>query len=737
MSTHPLLAQLNEKQQQAVAADERNMLVLAGAGSGKTRVLVHRIAWLLQERRVSPYSILAVTFTNKAAAEMRGRVEALLGSSVRNMWIGTFHGLAHRLLRAHYMDVGLPQNFQILDSDDQQRLLKRIIRSMNLDEKRWPPKQAQWFINAKKDEGLRAHHLDGYDITERTFKEIYDAYQVACDRAGLVDFAELLLRAQELLRNNKTVRHHYQRRFKHILVDEFQDTNAIQYAWIQLFSGAVGSSETQVHGDDTPNYVTIVGDDDQSIYGWRGAKVENIQQFLRDYDNVMTVRLEQNYRSTKTILEAANTVIANNSDRLGKDLWTDGTAGEPIDLYAAFNEMDEARYICAWIQEWQQQGHALIDAAILYRSNAQSRVLEEALLHARIPYRIYGGLRFFDRQEVKDALAYLRLIANRQDDAALERVINTPTRGIGSRTVDIIRQAAREQGTTLWDSARRLVNDGLLNGRARNAVGDFLKLIDRLEDETIDFSLGRQTDTAIKRSGLLAMYEAEKGEKAETRVENLKELVNACDHFRELESDEDLTPLNAFLAHAALESGDEQADEHQDAVQLMTLHSAKGLEFPLVFMAGVEEGMFPSQQSMDEAGRLEEERRLCYVGMTRAMQKLVISYAEQRRIYGQELFHKVSRFIGEMPPDCLHHVRMQTAVERHSGGSYGRFHSGASHEAFEQTGFQLGQRVRHKKFGEGTVINYEGTGPQSRVQINFDELGSKWLVVAYARLDAC
>lgn len=730
MSAHPLLAELNEKQQQAVSATESNMLVLAGAGSGKTRVLVHRIAWLLQEKQVSPYSILAVTFTNKAAAEMRGRVEALLGSSVRAMWIGTFHGLAHRLLRAHYMDVGLPQNFQILDSDDQQRLVKRIIKSLNLDEKRWPAKQAQWFINGKKDEGLRPHHLDGYDLNERTLKEIYQLYQDSCDRAGLVDFAELLLRAQELMRDNKTVREHYQRRFRHILVDEFQDTNAIQYAWIQLFSG-VGEKREE------PNFVTIVGDDDQSIYGWRGAKVENIQQFLRDYHPAETIRLEQNYRSTSTILESANAVIANNSDRLGKDLWTDGNAGEPIHLYAAFNEMDEARYIVARIEEWQQQGNALIDAAILYRSNAQSRVLEEALLHARVPYRIYGGLRFFDRQEVRDALGYLRLMASRQDDAAFERVVNTPTRGIGNRTVDTIRQAARERQITLWDAARQLIDENVLTGRAKNAVGAFLNLIDTLEDETADFSLGRQTDTAIKSSGLMAMYEAEKGEKAETRVENLKELVNACDHFRELESDEDLTPLNAFLAHAALESGEEQAAEHQDAVQMMTLHSAKGLEFPLVFMAGVEEGMFPSQQSMDEAGRLEEERRLCYVGVTRAMQKLVITYAEQRRIYGQEFFHKVSRFVGEMPKDCLHHVRMQTRVERASEQDYGRFHSGASHEAFEQTGYQLGQRVRHTKFGEGTVLNYEGTGPQSRIQINFDHAGSKWLVVAYARLEPC
>ncbi|EKE80608.1 DNA helicase II [Idiomarina xiamenensis] len=716
MSEHPLLERLNEHQRAAVAADNS-----AGAGSGKTRVLVHRIAWLMQQRQVSPYSILAVTFTNKAAAEMRGRIEQLMGSSVRAMWIGTFHGLAHRLLRAHYMDVGLPQNFQILDSDDQQRLIKRLIRSMNLDEKRWPAKQAQWYINGKKDEGLRPLHIDTYDPTERTLKSIYEAYQDSCDRAGLVDFAELLLRAHELLRDNRIVREHYQKRFQHILVDEFQDTNDIQYAWIRLLAGQ-------------HNQVCIVGDDDQSIYGWRGARVENIQKFLDDFPGAQTIRLEQNYRSTGNILNAANQVIANNSDRLGKDLWTDGGDGEAIDIYAAFNEQDEARYIVGRIEAWRDQGNALQDCAILYRSNAQSRVLEEALLHARLPYRIYGGLRFFERQEIKDALAYLRLLASRDDDAALERVINTPTRGIGNRTLELIRQAARERQLPLWQSAQQLVNEQVLSGRARNAVSQFIELIEQLASHTLEFSLGRQCDEVIKQSGLLAMYEAEKGEKAETRVDNLKELVTACDNFRLDDSEEDLSPLNAFLAHAALEAGDEQADEYQDAVQLMTLHSAKGLEFPLVFMAGVEEGLFPSQQSMDEPGRLEEERRLCYVGMTRAMQQLVITYAEQRRIYGQDFFHKVSRFIGEMPPACLNEVRIQSKVQQ---PGMSRFHSGASHEAFVQTGYQLGQRVRHPKFGEGTVLNYEGSGPQSRIQINFDMAGSKWLVVAYARLEPC
>ncbi|MDV6316557.1 DNA helicase II [Idiomarina sp. HP20-50] len=720
MSTHPLLADLNERQQQAVSATDGHMLVLAGAGSGKTRVLVHRIAWLIQERQYSPFSVLAVTFTNKAAAEMRGRVEQLVGSSVRGMWIGTFHGLAHRLLRAHYMDVGLPQNFQILDSDDQQRLIKRLIKSLNLDDKRWPAKQAQWYINGKKDEGLRPQHIETYDPTEQTLKEIYTLYQESCDRAGLVDFAELLLRAHELLRNNRVVREHYQNRFRHILVDEFQDTNSIQYAWVRLLAGE-------------QNSVTIVGDDDQSIYGWRGAKVENIHQFLSDFEGAETIRLEQNYRSTSTILRAANSVISNNSGRLGKDLWTDGNEGEPISLYAGFNEMDEARYIVGRIEEWRDQGGSLQDAALLYRSNAQSRILEEALLHARIPYRIYGGLRFFDRQEIKDALAYLRVLGNRDDDAAIERVINTPTRGIGNRTLDMIRQAARERSESLWQASKYMVNEKQLAGRARNAVGAFIDFIEALDDETEEFSLGRLSDEVIKKSGLMAMYEAEKGEKAETRVENLKELVTACENFTLDDAEEDMTPMNAFLAHAALEAGEEQADEYQDAVQLMTLHSAKGLEFPLVFMTGVEEGLFPSQQSMDEPGRLEEERRLCYVGMTRAMQKLVLTYAEQRRIYGQELFHKISRFISEIPADTLHEVRLQTKVEKPS--SYSRFNNAASHESFEQTGYSLGQRVRHPKFGEGTVLNYEGTGPQSRIQINFDNVGSKWLVVSYARLD--
>lgn len=719
MDVSYLLDGLNDRQRQAVSAQDQDLLVLAGAGSGKTRVLVHRIAWLIQVMQHSPLSILAVTFTNKAAAEMRGRVEKVLGRNVQQMWIGTFHGLAHRLLRAHYQDAGLPQNFQILDSDDQQRLLKRTIKALNLDEKQWPAKQAAWYINAKKDDGLRPQHIDTFDPTEQTQLQIYTAYQAACDRAGIVDFAELLLRVHELLRDNKHVREHYQRRFRHILVDEFQDTNRIQYAWIRMLAGQ-------------QNHVMIVGDDDQSIYGWRGAQVENLQHFLRDFPRADTIRLEQNYRSTGTILKAANQVIGNNADRMGKDLWTDGNDGEAISLYAAFNEQEEARYIVSQIKRWQEQGGALSDVAILYRNNAQSRVLEEGLLYANLAYRIYGGLRFFDRQEIKDAVAYLRLVSSRQDDAAFERVVNTPTRGIGERTLGLLREMARSEQVTMWDAAQKMVTDGLLSGRAKTAVAGFLSLINDLEDACFEKPLSLQADAVMKRSGLLAMYQAEQSDKAETRVENLQELVSATETFVPTGA-EGMSPLAEFLAHAALESGEEQADAYQDAVQLMTLHSAKGLEFPLVFMTGMEEGTFPSQMSAGESGRLEEERRLCYVGMTRAMEKLILTYAESRRLYGQENFHTPSRFIAEIPAEYIDEVRVQARVQQPMQ-QRSRFHTGASHEAFSETGFRLGQRVAHQVFGEGTVLNYEGSGAQSRIQVNFDVAGSKWLMVSYAKL---
>ncbi|MBU5691085.1 DNA helicase II [Vibrio cholerae] len=715
-----LLDGLNDKQREAVAAPLENLLILAGAGSGKTRVLVHRIGWLMSGEEASPFSVRAVTFTTKAAAEMRGRIEELMHGTASGMWCGTFHGICHRILRAHYLDAKLLEDFQIIDSDDQQRLLKRLIKAHNLDDKQWPARQVAWWINNQKDEGLRPAHINAFDPVTQTYLKLYTAYQEACDRAGLVDFAEILLRALELLRGNQHIREHYQARFKHILVDEFQDTNAIQYAWLRMMAGAQSN-------------VMIVGDDDQSIYGWRGARVENIEKFTREFPSVNTIRLEQNYRSTKTILEASNTLIANNSERMGKQLWTEGLVGEPISVYSAYNELDEARFVVSKIKGWQEQGGTLTDCAILYRNNAQSRVLEEALLQASLAYRIYGGMRFFERQEIKDALSYLRLINNRNDDTAFERVINTPPRGLGDKTLETIRFAARDRGCTLWDASVGLLNDQVLTGRAASALSRFVELINALEEEGIDMPLHVLTDHAVKTSGLLEMYQQEKGEKSKARIENLEELVTATRQFEKPEEAQEMTMLTAFLTHAALEAGEGQADEHDDAVQLMTLHSAKGLEFPLVFMVGVEEGMFPSQMSAEEAGRLEEERRLCYVGMTRAMQKLYITYAEMRRLYGQDKYHKPSRFIRELPEGCLDEVRMKAQVSRPT--STGRFSQTVVKESFNETGFNLGSRVRHPKFGEGTIINFEGSGPQSRVQVAFNGEGIKWLVTAYARLE--
>ncbi|RLZ27571.1 DNA helicase II [Proteus mirabilis] len=718
MDVSYLLEGLNDKQREAVAAPRVNMLVLAGAGSGKTRVLVHRIAWLLSVEQASPFSIMAVTFTNKAAAEMRHRIEDLIGTSQGGMWIGTFHSLAHRLLRAHYLDAGLPQDFQIIDSDDQYRLIRRIVKSMALDDKQWPPRQGMWYINGKKDEGLRPQHIQTYgNPVETTWLKVYQAYQEACDRAGLVDFAELLLRAHELWLNKPQILEHYQHRFTNILVDEFQDTNRIQYAWIRMLAGQTGK-------------VMIVGDDDQSIYGWRGAQVENIQNFLNEFPGAETIRLEQNYRSTSNILKAANALIANNSDRLGKNLWTEGAEGEPISLYCAFNDLDEARYVVGRIKRWHEEGGALADCAILYRSNAQSRIMEEALLQANMPYRIYGGQRFFERQEIKDALSYMRLTANRHDDASFERVVNTPTRGIGDRTLDVVRQVARDNQITLWESALQVIEHKMLAGRAIAAIARFLELIETLANETADMPLHVQTDRIIRDSGLKAMYEQEKGEKAQARIENLEELVTATRQFSYQDEDEDLMPLQAFLSHAALESGEGQADAYQDAVQLMTLHSAKGLEFSQVFIVGVEEGMFPSQMSLDEGGRLEEERRLAYVGVTRAMKKLTLTYAENRRLYGKEVSHRPSRFIGELPKECVEEVRLRATVSRPVN-----HHRLGTPIVSNDTGYSLGQRVKHPKFGEGTIINIEGSGEHCRLQIAFNGEGIKWLVPAFARLE--
>ena len=727
MDVSSLLDGLNDKQREAVGAPLSNMLVLAGAGSGKTRVLTHRIAWLMQVEQQSPYSILAVTFTNKAAAEMRERVEKVVGSNMGRMWIGTFHGLAHRILRTHFQDANLPQSFQIIDSDDQLRLLKRILKSLNLDDKQYPPRQAQSYINGKKDQGLRPKHIDagGFPV-EQNLLNIYKIYQESCDRAGLVDFAEILLRAHELWLNKPHILAHYQDRFRHILVDEFQDTNAIQYAWIRVLAGNSAN-------------VMIVGDDDQSIYGWRGAQIENLHRFLKDFPGAETVRLEQNYRSTGNILKASNDLIANNPDRLGKKLWTEDKDGEPISVYCAFNEMDEAKFIVGRINDWQEKGGTLSDCAILYRSNAQSRVLEEALLHRGVAYRIYGGLRFFDRQEIKDAMGYMRLINNKDDDAAFERVVNTPTRGIGDRTLEIMRSTARQQQLTLWQASLRLLEEKVLAGRAANAVRGFMDLVINMRTDTADMLLYRMTDTVINQSGLRTMYEAEKGEKAQARIENLNELVTAAKSFEMPEELEDMGELNAFLSHAALEAGEGQADAFTDAVQLMTLHSAKGLEFPMVFMSGVEEGLFPSKMALDEGDRLDEERRLCYVGMTRAMKKLYISYAESRRIYGREDYARPSRFINEIPEQYVEQIRLRAQV---SPSISQRFPARGVSTGFSQspantTGFSVGQKVKHFKFSEGVVTSFEGTGEKARVQVNFRDFGSKWLLVSLAKLEAC
>ncbi|BAU77340.1 DNA helicase II [Metapseudomonas furukawaii] len=716
-----LLNSLNDAQRQAVAAPLGRQLVLAGAGSGKTRVLVHRIAWLIQVEQASPHSILSVTFTNKAAAEMRQRIEQLLGINPAGMWVGTFHGLAHRLLRAHWQEAGLAENFQILDSDDQQRLVKRVIRDLGLDEQRWPARQAQWFINGQKDEGIRPQHIQaGGDLFLGTMLKIYEAYEAACARTGVIDFSELLLRALDLWRDRPSLLEHYQRRFRHVLVDEFQDTNAVQYAWLRLLA----------RGGES---LMVVGDDDQSIYGWRGARIENIQQFSSDFANAETIRLEQNYRSTASILKAANALIANNQGRLGKELWTDGDDGEPIGLYAAYNEHDEARYVVESIESALKDGMTRSEIAILYRSNAQSRVLEEALLREKIPYRIYGGQRFFERAEIKNAMAYLRLLEGRGNDAALERVINVPPRGIGEKTVESIREFARVHQVSMWEAMALMIANKALAGRASSALAAFMELIENLAAKVLDMPLHLMTQTVVEQSGLVAYHKDEKGEKGQARVENLEELVSAARAFENEEPEDDLTPLQAFLSHASLEAGETQADVFEDSVQLMTLHSAKGLEFPLVFLVGMEEGLFPHKMSMEEPGRLEEERRLAYVGVTRAMQRLVLTYAETRRLYGSETYNKVSRFVREVPPQLIREVRLNNSISRPmgAGSRHGSIFDGAG---VPETPFSLGQRVQHALFGEGTILNFEGAGAQARVQVKFESEGSKWLMLAYAKL---
>ncbi len=741
MDVSRILDGLNDRQRGAVTAPPGNLLVVAGAGSGKTRVLVHRIAWLIEAEGVSPHGVLAVTFTNKAASEMRNRTESLLQMPGRSLWVGTFHGIAHRLLRTHWSEAKLPQNFQILDSDDQLRLVKRVMRALDIDETRWAPRQAQWFINGQKDEGRRAREIvAGEDLFLVTHRRIYEAYEELCFNSGLVDFAELLLRSHELWLDAPDLLAHYQRRFQHLLVDEFQDTNTIQYAWLRVLAGAHAR-------------VVAVGDDDQSIYGWRGARIENIHRFQQDFGDVAIIRLEQNYRSTGTILKAANALIDHNTDRLGKQLWTDDVEGDPIALYAAYNELDEARFIADRIETWVDQGGNAMDVALLYRSNAQSRVLEEALLRAQIPYRIYGGVRFFERLEVKNALAYMRLTAQPHSDPAFERVVNMPPRGIGDKTLGAIRDRARGSAVSMWQAAKEGVADGSY-ARSGHAILAFITLIEQMSAAVAGLPLHELAQHCIEVSGLLEFHTREKGERGLARKENLEELITACRQFSgevALPLDETgevreghTSMLDEFLDQAALESGEHQNEADGNCVQLMTLHSAKGLEFPIVFMAGMEEGLFPHRMSAEEPGRMEEERRLCYVGITRAMRQLTFTFAETRRLHGSDSYNRPSRFISEIPRALLQEIRMRGAVARpyDSSRALGGSRSNASTDSArgvaripaDDGALRIGQRVLHGKFGEGIVLQAEGHGDRARVQVNFARDGSKWLMLGFAKL---
>ena len=742
--TH-IIEPLNDEQRAAVTAETGHALVLAGAGSGKTRVLAHRVAWLVATGQARPSGILAVTFTNKAAREMRARIEAILERPIGGMWVGTFHGIAHRFLRAHREEAGFGESFQIADSDDQFRLVRRLMREMNLDEGSWPPKQAQGFINGQKENGVRARHLpEPGNVWERRMTDVYRAYESACAASGLADFAELLLRAWEVLRERPEILAEYQERFGHVVVDEFQDTNALQYAWISLLAGDRGR-------------LFMVGDDDQSIYGWRGARIENIQKFARDFDGVTTFRLEENYRSTRRILDAANAVIRNNAERLGKNLRTSKSDGEPICTYSAYNDQDEARFVVSRIEQAREEGWRLDEHAVLYRTSAQSRVIEDALRTAGVAYRIHGGLRFYERAEIKDAVAYLRLVASRDDDAGFERAVNVPARGVGARTVALLRDHARSRGGSLWAVASELANDGSITGRPGAGVREFLGIVERLAASEEGRPLDELVETTVEVSGLRKHFKQEKGERAEARLENLDELISAARRFedrlaREPDPEDEFAdrPLAAFVRHTVLEAGEGQAEEHADSVQLMTLHAAKGLEFPAVFLCGMEEGLFPHRRSADDLAQLEEERRLCYVGMTRAMRRLYLTNAEKRWLHRVESYPSPSRFLREIPPELVEEVRLgghraspgagESRWPRRGGGRWGGgFTSGeaaASGLVAEDHAFALGQRVRHGKFGEGVVLSLEGDGAHARVHVNFAAAGAKWLVVAYANLEA-
>ena len=722
MDVSHILEHLNDKQREAVTSEKQHLMVLAGAGSGKTRVLVHKIAWEVEALRKNPATIMAVTFTNKAAAEMRSRIEELLEAPMMDTWVGTFHGLAHRMLKRFHKEAGLTSGFTILDSDDQLRIIKRIAKEMSLDEASWPSRQSQWQINSWKDEGFRSTQVDDHgDHFKENINKIYKEYEAVCLRDNLVDFGELLLRSYEVVRDNPSVRTFFHSRFKSILVDEFQDTNTIQYNWL-----------LEIASDQAT--IIAVGDDDQSIYGWRGAKVENVDSFIKTFDDTEVVRLEQNYRSTNIILGAANALIENNTDRLGKNLWTEKLEGEQIVLYQAYNEQDEARFVADVLRDWMGKGEMYEDAAVLYRSNAQSRALEEALLRASIPYRIYGGQRFYERMEIKNAIAYLKIIFNHSDNPAFERSISNPTRGVGEKTLAKIRGTARQFNISYIKASAKLIDEGAISGRGGAGLRSYLEFIAKSKEFIEENPLSDLMEEIIKTSGLVAYHAKEPGEKGKTRVENLQELVSATTNFEQsIKEDKPYKEIaEQYLDMISLDSGDRQASEHDDAAQLMTLHSAKGLEFKLVIMTGLEESLFPHGRSMENPAQLEEERRLCYVGITRAMEKLYITHAESRRLHGSDTFNPPSRFLREIPKALINEIRprAQTNIPYNR-----KDFTETKFEFEEEIGIALGQRVAHKTFGEGVVLNYEGSGEAARVQINFSKAGTKWLVMAYANLE--
>ncbi len=735
---------LNPQQLEAVTLPRGSALILAGAGSGKTRVLTTRIAWLISTGQASPHGLLAVTFTNKAAREMLVRISAMLPINTRGMWVGTFHGLCNRLLRTHYREAGLPQMFAILDSQDQLALIKRLLKSLGVDDEKYPPRQVQYFINANKEEGLRPSSVEVFDDFSRKLLDVYRAYEDVCRREGVVDFAELLLRSFELLARNEPLREHYRARFRHILVDEFQDTNRLQYQWLKLLAGGT-------------NTVFAVGDDDQSIYAFRGAHAANMQHFERDFDVDKVIKLEQNYRSHGNILDAANALIRQNRARLGKNLWTSEGAGEPLRVHEAQSDGDEAAFVVDEIKALRNEGVALTNVAVLYRSNAQSRVLEHALFSAKVPYRVYGGLRFFERQEVKHALAYLRLIANSDDDGALLRVINFPARGIGARTLEQLQEAAQGAGTSLWQAACQRGGKSSRSGQPGKGIEGFVQLVEQMRSATETLPLPEMVEHAVEASGLTAHYRSER--EGADRIENLAELVNAAAAFvaerganvvtadagTDAAAEEGAAPeseLVAFLNHAALEAGERQAGVGSDAVQLMTVHSAKGLEFHGVFISGLEEGLFPHENSLTESEGLEEERRLMYVALTRARRRLYLTFARTRMLHGQTRYNIPSRFLKEIPTELIKFVGLPTVKEpaavpygsRFAGASAPRTATVQTRKSLEDTGWRVGQNVLHPKFGPGVIVDAEGRGSETRVQVNFRNAGVKWLALEYAKL---